>query len=89
MIWYFIGLAIVVGLLLLHYVYPRKGGEWLKLPFLAEYLLQHPECKTADTQSARCHNCQSKKVVYQQLTNNKNPRYKHICLNCKQPLFRS
>lgn len=66
-----------------------QDDEWHKLPSLSEYLLQHPECKTEDPESAKCYSCGSEKVVFQPLTTHSNPRYKHVCLSCKKTLFKS
>lgn len=92
MSWYLIGLIVFIGLALqYYYVYysPQQHSDWHKLPFLAEYLVLHPECKTDDDENARCYHCESDKVLFQPLTCHSDPRYKHICLNCKTTLFKS
>lgn len=66
-----------------------QDEDWRKLPTLPEYLDKHPECRTDDTENAKCHRCGSDKVVFQPLTAHGDPRYKHICLSCKKILFRS
>ncbi|WP_022940551.1 hypothetical protein [Psychromonas hadalis] len=91
MAWY-IYLIIAIGVTLQYYFVfysPRQDEDWRKLPLLAEYLIQHPECKTDDDENARCYHCESNKVLFQPLTTHADPRYKHICLNCKTILFRS
>lgn len=89
--WY-IYLIIATGAALQYYFAfysPRQDADWRKLPFLAEYLALHPECKIDDDKNARCYHCESNKVLFQPLTSHVDPRYKHICLNCKTILFRS
>lgn len=91
MTWFLIGLIITIGLVAqYYYIYlsPRQYNSWRQLPFLAEYLLKHPECKTDDNESARCFNCQSDKVLFQAILSQQDTRYKHVCLNCKHVLFR-
>jgi len=91
MSWYFFALLAIGGAIQYYYVFysPRQVNDWRKLPLLAEYLLKHPECKTDDNENARCYHCESDKVIFQPLTTHVDPRYKHICLNCKRILFRS
>ncbi|WP_154116395.1 MULTISPECIES: hypothetical protein [Vibrio] len=66
-----------------------QDDDWHKLPTLEDYLIKHPECKTADSESAKCFSCGSDKVIFQPLTAHADYRYKHICLSCKKTLFRS
>lgn len=92
MSWYFIGLLIAIGFAAQYYFAffsPHQDADWRKLPLLSEYLLKHPECKTDDDENASCYNCKSDKVIFQPLTSHEDPRYKHICMNCKRILFRS
>ncbi|PSW23404.1 hypothetical protein C9I94_14850 [Photobacterium swingsii] len=66
-----------------------QDSDWHRLPTLSEYLGKHPECKTNDSENAKCFSCGSDKVIFQPLTIHSDPRYKHVCLSCKKVLFRS
>ena len=68
---------------------PQQQNDWENLPTLPEYLSQHPECKTEDSENARCFSCGSDKVMFQPLTCLEDPRYKHFCVSCGKRLFRS
>lgn len=91
MTWYIIGLIIVILAIAYFYFrhYSANHHAQRKLPFLAEYLLKYPECKTDDDKNARCYHCTSDKVIFQPLTKQVNSRFKHVCLNCTYTLFRS
>ncbi len=82
--------VIFVGCFYYFVLYSKpQDDDWQKLPTLKEYLDKHPECKTDDTENARCYSCGSDKVIFQPLTCHTDPRYKHICLSCSKTLFRS
>ena len=89
---FLIGLFCLVAVATFYYFIfysPVQQDDWEKLPTLAEYLHQHPKCKTNDDENAKCYSCNSYKVVFQSLTSHEDPRYKHICLSCSKTLFRS
>ncbi len=91
MTWFIICLVATITIVAQRYYtsrLPGKNSDWRKLPFLAEYLLKHPECKIND-ENVRCYHCQSENILFQPLSKHPAPRYKYVCLNCKCMLFKS
>lgn len=85
-----LGIIVAVGIFYYYVLYsPAQQDDWDKLPTLPEYLDKHPECKTSDDENAKCYSCGSDKVIFQPLTTQLDPRYKHICLSCNRILFKS
>lgn len=67
--------------------YRKKLAEWRKLPTLAEYLEQHPECKT--DQGPVCNKCQATRILNRGLKRPDSPQRTHLCAECRTALFRS
>ncbi|MBE3663458.1 hypothetical protein BOO91_21360, partial [Vibrio navarrensis] len=59
----FIWLVLAFGAAAIFYYFASyskpQDDDWHKLPTLENYLIKHPECKTADPESAKCFSCGS------------------------------
>jgi DNA-directed RNA polymerase subunit RPC12/RpoP len=64
----------------------EANDQWKSLPFLDEYLAQHPECKTPN--GVRCRNCGSKSIKNWGLFNAHSEERKFICNSCGMDLYR-
>lgn len=66
-----------------------SNDSWLNLPYLGEYLVNHPECETSDPEKVKCCHCHSDKVLFEPLVSTRDRRYEHFCTSCQSSLFRS
>ena len=61
--------------------------SWKKLPTMAEYVRQNPNCKT--NSGITCVNCGSRSIRNWGLTHSMDKRRCHICNHCGVKLYRS
>ena len=79
------------GLTLAFMVYrsEKRSHYWHKqnLPTLAEYIMQHPDCKT--DHGMRCFHCNSNSIRNLGLDNSADPRRVFVCNHCNSWLYRN
>lgn len=82
----FVGAALVVVYLQLADM--RKARRfWASMPTLADYLAQHPDCRTDN--GVKCTNCSSAGVKEKGLTSEQDARRTFVCSHCGAVLYRS
>lgn len=64
-------------------------ANWQDLPYLQDYLIKHPDCKTKNIKNAKCYHCHSEKIHHKASKSNQDHHYKHYCSACDHTLFRS
>ena len=67
----------------------ENSEKWQDLPYLQDYLDEHPDCKTKNGRSAKCCHCHSEKIHHKASKSNQDHHFKHYCIVCNSTLFRS
>ncbi|MDD5249114.1 MAG: hypothetical protein PHY45_09020 [Rhodocyclaceae bacterium] len=82
----FIGATLVV--VYLQFADVRKArGVWASIPTLADYVAQHPDCKT--DHGITCANCRSGSLKEKGLASEQDARRTFTCSHCEAVLYRS
>jgi len=83
------GLFAIISLYYFTFHQTAQANDWQDLPYLQEYLNKHPECQTNNDNQIKCFYCQAIQIKPKASPNTQHHQYKHICIACSRPLFRS